>query len=162
VKTTLKLTIVTWKPSTPSPMATRENRRANIGVRKVALVSPNAHEVSISVTIFYSLFISVVYLLGNGPDRLQSSFMPDTEPPAAGLQVSSANAIIFHRTICTISPETGGYSFTENNESETGLLNEDTLFLSVTDRGKTKDVYGVSSCTVYHPIPCLRMQHRSS
>jgi hypothetical protein len=62
-------------------------------------------------------------------------------------KVSSANTITFNRTVCTINSETGSFTLTEQNEAETGLLNEETLFLSAADRGKTKDVYGVRIVT---------------
>lgn len=44
-----------------------------------------------------------------------------------------------------MNAETGAYSLAESSEPEEGLLNKDTLFLSAAERGKTKDVYGVSN-----------------
>ncbi|KAN0109248.1 Protein kinase-like domain containing protein [Russula decolorans] len=57
--------------------------------------------------------------------------------------VASADPVHFKRTICTISPDNGCYSFTELSTIETGLLDQNTMFLSTADRGKTKDVYGI-------------------
>ena len=58
--------------------------------------------------------------------------------------IASADPIRFQRTLCTITPDNGLYSFTESSIIETGLLDQNTMFLSVANRGKTKDVYGVS------------------
>jgi hypothetical protein len=37
----------------------------------------------------------------------------------------------------------GKYSLTESNDIEQGLVDQDTLSLAGSDRGKTKDVFGV-------------------
>jgi hypothetical protein len=80
--------------------------------------------------------------------------VPDAETAGVGPKVSAANTIVFNRTICTVNNETGVCSLTEQKQTENGLLNEETLFLSVADRGKTKDVYGVRTmvypCHVTH------------
>jgi len=75
---------------------------------------------------------------------LTSSFAQDDSTSAAGPIVSSANSISFKQTLCTIGAEDGHYLFTESNTIETGLLDQNTLFLSAADHGKTKDVYGAS------------------
>lgn len=51
---------------------------------------------------------------------------------------------MFQRTVCTVNRETGRYELTESNETETGLLQDKPLTLLAGDRGKTKDVCGVS------------------
>ena len=62
---------------------------------------------------------------------------------------SSADPIHFQQTICTISTDNGQYSFTESSTVETGLLDQNTMFLSIADRGKTKDVYGASCISFF-------------
>ena len=63
--------------------------------------------------------------------------------------VASADPIRFQRTLCTINAENGLYSFTESSTVEMGLLDQNTMFLSIADRGRTKDVYGVSCMTTH-------------
>jgi hypothetical protein len=82
---------------------------------------------------------------GNSSRVLRSSFTEDdnessVEEPA----VASVDTIKFQRTFCTISTDTGHYSFSELSTIEIGLLDQKTMFLSTADRGKTKDVYGAS------------------
>lgn len=68
-----------------------------------------------------------------------------------GPKASAANAIIFKRTICTVNAETAVCTLTEQQQTESGLLNKETLVLSVADQGKTKDVYGVRTIVCpYH------------
>ena len=81
--------------------------------------------------------------LATGATKLQSTFTPDVDPSPVSLPVSSANSIHFHRIVCTIAMGNGRYSLTESNDVEKGLLDQDTLFLIASDRGKTKDVFRV-------------------
>lgn len=82
---------------------------------------------------------------------LTSLFAQDNTGPGLVEEpiVESADPIHFKRTVCTISPNSGHYSFTESSTVETGLLDQKTMFLSISDRGKTKDVYGVRWITTY-------------
>ena len=61
--------------------------------------------------------------------------------------MSTSNTITFNQVICTINVETGHSSLMELSDVETGLIEQDTMFLSAADWGKTKDVYKVSHCT---------------
>ena len=76
-----------------------------------------------------------------------SSFAPDDSCLIEDLIVTSADPILFRCTLCSISPENGVYSFMESSMVETALLDQQTMFLSAADRGRTKDVYGVSYLT---------------
>src|SRR5882724_9460862 len=66
----------------------------------------------------------------------------DEEP-----MVTSAAPIHFQLTLCTISVENRIYSFMESSTVEMGLLDQHTMFLSAADRGRRKDIYGVSYMT---------------
>jgi len=74
---------------------------------------------------------------------LVSSFAQDDGTAAGGPTVAPANRISFKWTLCTIGTEDGQYLFTESSTIENALLDQNTLFLSAADHGKTKDVYGV-------------------
>ena len=81
---------------------------------------------------------------------LRSTFAPDVGASTQGRQVvSTSKTITFNRVICTINVETGRSSLMESSDVETGLIEQDTMFLSAADRGKTKDVYKASHCTCY-------------
>jgi len=85
---------------------------------------------------------------------LTSRFAQDDTGSVEEPLVTSADPIHFKRTICTISPNSGHYLFTELSTVETGLLDQNTMFLSIADHGKTKDVYGVSCPTTCVEVTC--------
>jgi hypothetical protein len=88
--------------------------------------------------------------LGSAIQVLDSRFAPD-KLDAETHRVSSADTITFNRTVCTITAETGTYLLTECCNTETALLECETVFLSASDRGKTKDVYGVCNSNLQRP-----------
>jgi len=80
---------------------------------------------------------------------LTSRFTQDDSGLVEEPILASADPVRFQRTLCTISAENGLYSFTESSTVEMGLLDQNTMFLSIADRGRTKDVYGVSCMTTH-------------
>jgi hypothetical protein len=87
---------------------------------------------------------------GSNATILRSTFAPDVGVSAHKQVVSTSVTISFNRVICTINAETGRPSLTESSDIETGLIEQDTMFLSAADRGKTKDVYKVSNYALHH------------
>ena len=75
------------------------------------------------------------------------TFSQDDSGVVEDLIVTSADPILFQPTLCSIRPENRVYSFMESSMVETALLDQQMMFLSAADRGRTKDVYGVSYLT---------------
>lgn len=127
-----------------------ETKRAKKPQQELAGVQANQRYVLL--TIEHTSELTYCIWLSDGHPRstsqvLTSRFAHDDAGLVDEPIVASADPIHFKRTICTISPDDGRYSFTELSTVETGILDQNTMFLSIADRGKTKDVYGVSCIT---------------
>ena len=129
------------KTVTATPWGQLQTHHKNARQRPEARTKmrPNAQKVS---GLSYNILMLTLNLYAVGT-VLTSSFVQDQVGFIATV-VRKAVPIVFKRVVCMIDPQTAAPTLSDSSTVESGQLDEDPLFLSAADRGRTKDVYAVS------------------